>query len=120
MTHRFLAALLILILGVSCSTGARTDPGQEPPTPSATPTPNTTPEDGESDTAYDYDAPIPTRPAPLAAELETLSSELNTQIARWVEAGTEPGTDARPVLLRAVRQQRIYRNLLDHPRVYAK
>jgi hypothetical protein len=69
---------------------------------------------------YDYDAPIPEGPAPLAAALISVSEELEAEIEKWVRSGTEPGAAARPVLLRAVRHQRIYRTLLDHPRVYEK
>lgn len=68
--------------------------------------------------SYDYDAPIPKDAVGLAAELEAVSRELGVAIDRWVEAGTEPGPPARPVLLRGVRQQRIYRGFLDRPKVF--
>jgi Transglycosylase SLT domain len=47
-----------------------------------------------------------------------VTSELHSAIDTWVAAGTEPGKAARPTLLRAVRQQKVYRQLLDKPRVY--
>ena len=71
-------------------------------------------------TEYDFEAPIPSGPRGLAAALNEVSESLETEISQWVSSGTEPGPPARPVLLRAVRQQRIYRQLLDHPRVYAQ
>lgn len=68
--------------------------------------------------SYDYDAPIPKDAGGLAAELEEVSRELRVEIDRWIEGGTEPGPPARPVLLRSVRQQRIYRTLVDRPKVF--
>lgn len=68
--------------------------------------------------SFDYDAPIPKDPAALARELGAVSRELEASIDEWVAAGTVPGRAARPVLLRSVRQQRIYRSLLDRPRLF--
>jgi hypothetical protein len=114
-----MSALLALVVVASCS--GPTIPGAEGPTPQPTPSFSELDEQVEGFVpAYDPDAPIPTRPAPLAEEVITLSAELEAEISKWVTAGTEPGPDARPVLLRSVRHQRIYRNLLDHPRLYEK
>lgn len=121
MALRFSSALIALLLLVSCSSplqpGAADATGEPAPTP--TPAPSAT-DEPDGPTPYDYDAPIPRRPRPLAEDLITLSSDLHAEIDGWVDGGTEPGPEARPVLLRAVRHQRIYRNLLDHPRLYAK
>jgi hypothetical protein len=116
MTLRLSAALTSVVLLVSCSNS--TNPQSAPEQPVAS-----TSVAGERITAsaaYDYDAPIPSGPAALADELKDVSAGLDASIDEWVGSGTEPGSDARPVLLRAIRQQRIYRNLLDHPRVYAQ
>lgn len=116
MTLRLIAALVASLVLASCSSS--TTPRAEQP---ATPAPSPEVEGTRVGVAeeYDYDAPIPTGPNRLATELVTVSSELEAEIDRWVRSGTEPG-DGRPVLLRSVRHQRIYRTLLDHPRLYAK
>src|SRR5688572_10951233 len=119
MALRFSSALIVLLLLVSCSSPMQPGAAEATVEPTPTPAPSAT-DEPDGSTPYDYDAPIPTRPKPLADDLITLSSDLHAEIAGWVDGGTEPGPEARPVLLRAVRHQRIYRNLLDHPRLYAK
>lgn len=107
-----ISPLVALLLLTSCSSGAPQVAGEPVPSPS------TAPEAGRVHAAsYDYDAPIPTGPRALAAELIEVSDELDRAIATWIGSGAEPGAPARPTLLRAVRQQRIYRDLLDHLRV---
>lgn len=118
MSFRIPAGIVALTILVSCSGPAL--PVVQDPTPEPIPAPSATEGANEPAPAYDYDAPIPSRPAPLAEEVITLSAELKAEISKWVKAGTEPGPGARPVLLRSVRHQRIYRNLLDHPRLYGK
>lgn len=114
---RCCALVLALVVFVSCSADAPVELAQEANAPEPSPTSS---DDPVQDPPYDYDAPIPTGPAGLATELETVSRDLDIEIKRWLAGGTEPGPPARPVLLRAVRQQRIYRSLLDHPRIYSK
>lgn len=114
MTLRILAALLTSAVLAACSSSTTPDAGQPTPEPSPVVEGNRV----EASGGYDYDAPIPTRPAPLAEALISVSTELEAEIDEWVRSGTEPGAAARPVLLRAVRHQRIYRSLLDHPRIY--
>lgn len=116
---RVAALLVALLVLVSCSAGAPIGTAQEAGTPSPTPSPSVT-EEVAQDPPFEFDAPIPRRPAPLAADLTSLTADLNAAIKEWVASGTEPGPPARPVLLRSVRQQRIYRYLLDHPRIYSQ
>ena len=118
MTVRLASAATALVLLVSCSNSTSPRSAPEPTAPEQ-PVASTSVEGARITTsAYDYDAPIPSGPAALAEELKAVSGELDASIDEWVGSGTAPGPDARPVLLRAVRQQRIYRTLLDHPRVY--
>ena len=70
--------------------------------------------------SYDPSGPIPRDPAKLAAELQATTAELYDQIERWRSSGTEPGIDARPTQLRAMRQQRLYRALTNSPQLYSK
>ena len=70
--------------------------------------------------SYDFTGPIPGKPAALAAELQATQAELYNEIERWRASGTEPGIDARPAQLRAMRQQRLYRALVDSPQLYAR
>ena len=114
MTPRAPAALLLAAVLGACSNAPI--PSAQDPSPS--PTGSAEVRRTQTD-AYDHNAPIPIRPAPLAAELEEVSRALRAEIDRWVGSGTEPGLPARPVLVRSVRQQRIYRTLLDRPRVTA-
>lgn len=110
-----LVVLPLLVVLVACSSGTTPSAGETPeptPTAQATPSPSSSP--------YEYDAPTPRNPDRLAGELIAVTKELHKEIERWVESGTEPGRPARPVLLRAVRQQRIYRTLVDRPRAFEK
>lgn len=119
MTQRISATFIVLVLLASCSSSTNPEVASEPPEPER-PVASTSVEGARvaASDGYDYDAPIPSGPTALAEELEDVSAELAENIESWVDSGTRPGPDARPVLLRAVRQQRIYRNLLDRPRVY--
>ena len=112
MTRPAIFALCALVLW-SCSPGASQGrPAASHPSPS----PQTSgPASG--DTGFVFDAPLPRRAPALARELEEVTRALKHAIKAWVAAGTRPGDAARPVLLRAVRQQRIYRSLLDRPRL---
>jgi len=62
------------------------------------------------------DAPLPTRPAPLAAELARTHAELGTAMREWDLADPPP----EAVTLHALYQQRAYRRLGRDPRLAAR
>jgi hypothetical protein len=49
-----------------------------------------------------------------------VSDELDGVLDSWIEQGAPPGLAARPVLLRAIHQQRLYRGLVARPRLFEK
>jgi hypothetical protein len=109
---RIAAVVLALLLLSACS-----DPGVSPAgVPEPTPSPELESSAPAEEEGYDFEAPIPRFAPGLAAELEEVSRELKRRVRIWTDSGMAPGPEARPVLLRAVRQQRIYRRLLDRPR----
>ena len=112
MTRSAVAALCALLLW-SCTPGAAED--SEIVSQSS---PSITHDTGAHDDEFVFDAPLPRHAPALATELEDVTRSLKRSITRWVAAGTPPGRAARPVVLRAVRQQRIYRSLLDRPRLF--
>ena len=114
---RLSALLAALLLTVACSGSA------EPPVV-AEPEPQPSPEAGSSvlgaEDTYDFEAPIPRNAPALATELIQITKDLKRNIRTWVDSGMEPGPPARPVQLRSIRHQRIYRQLLDHPRTFRR
>jgi len=114
---RLSAALAALLMTVACSTLA------EPPA-AAEPEPHPSPEAGSSvlatEDTYDFEAPIPRHAPALATELIETTKDLKRNIHTWVDTGMQPGPPARPVQLRSIRHQRIYRQLLDHPRTFRR
>ena len=110
------AALLASLALVACSGDGALRAGVEPsPTANPSPAPSLEPAD-----RYDYEAPIPRTAKGIAADLTELTAELHDEIDIWVKGGAEPGPAARPVLFRAVRQQRFYRHLAAKPRLYER
>lgn len=101
---------IALLLLAACSDDSTS------PSATAEPTPSPRPSATAEQEVYDFEAPIPRFASALATELEDVSRDLRRHVREWVAAGMPPGPDARPVQLRAIRQQRIYRRLLDRPR----
>jgi soluble lytic murein transglycosylase-like protein len=104
-------AVLVLIVALlaSCSSDPErvtTAPSPSPSSVSSSPAavdPSPEPEVF----APDPDAPIPTRPAELAAELVTVTEALRGSIDQWTKAERAP----RVLVLQALYQQRIYGTL---------
>lgn len=113
---RISASLIGLVVVVGCSDATEA--------PSAAPEPVPSPEVGSSvlaaEDTYDFEQPIPRFAPALATELQETTRDLKRNIRVWIESGMDPGEPARPVLLRSIRHQRIYRQLLDHPRTARK
>ena len=86
-------------------------------TPSPSPEPTGRPLAAES---YAYDAPLPRGPRRFASELTGVSAELDDAIGTWMDQGGPPGLPARPVMLRAIHQQRLYRGLVARPRLFER
>lgn len=109
--------LVVLLVAVACS-------GPSDPPAASEPEPAPSPEAGSSvlasEDTYDFEAPIPRYAPALATELIETTKDLKRNIRTWVGSGMEPGPPARPVLLRSIRHQRIYRQLLEHPRTFRK
>ena len=105
-------SIMALLMFSSCSGSAVPGAANLEPTPSPQASFQT------DEKVFDVDAPIPHGHRAVATELQSLTSALKRSIGEWVGSGMAPGPDARPVLLRAIRQQRIYRYFLDHPRTF--
>ena len=86
--------------------------------PEATPEPDVTPTEAPEEPAdYSPDAPLATRPKPLAGQLTLAHDELKEAIAAWLESGDPPGKAPRAIALMALFQQRIYRSLTCDPKL---
>ena len=112
--ERIGASIVALLILSSCSGSVPSDPAAAEPSPS----PEVVPSVLNRELDYDFTAPIPRWPSVLATELETVTRTLKRSIRVWVDTGMAPGAAARPVLLRAIHHQRIYRYLLDHLRTF--
>ena len=113
MKRAALSTVVLLVLGACSSSAPSSLVALEP-----SPTPHVEPGSLDGGERYDFEAPIPRGHRPVATELQKVTRGLKRSIRAWVDSGMAPGPDARPVLLRAVHQQRIYRYLLDHPRTF--
>ena len=113
MKRLAVSVVVLLALG-ACSSSVSSGPVASEPSPS----PEVGPSVLDGSESYDFEAPIPQGHRPVATELQKVTQALKRCIRSWVDSGMAPGPDARPVLLRAIRQQRIYRYFLDHPRTF--
>ena len=109
------AALLLMLLG-ACDARGMAGLGAEA-TPSPSPEAEGSPPAAEP---YDYDAPLPRGPRRYATVLMGVSVELDDAIGSWIDLGAPPGRAARPVLVRAMHQQRLYRELAARHRFFEK
>ena len=116
MNRTRIAALIASLALFACSSEGPLTAATEPsPTEVPSPTPSST-----RPQPYDHDAPIPRSADAIAAELTDLTRELYDEIELWIHNRAEPGPLARPVLFRAMRQQRFYRHLARKPRLYGR
>lgn len=116
MRTKVASAAIVLVLVGGCE-GRGAAPLGAGATPSPSPVPTGRPPAAES---YDYDAPLPRGPQRFATLLTGVSAELADAVGSWIDQGATPGPPARPVLLRAVHQQRLYRGLAARPRLFER
>ena len=117
---RFLVASLIALTAlVGCSPDAEPSASTETSPPTATPDPSPEPEASPTPApAFPAaDAPVPKQPRRLAAELVDVNRGLKVAIDEWVQdGGALSDRSSRPVALGALRQQKLFRNLVVSPR----
>lgn len=124
---RALASLLVVSVLSGCSSaGGARDAATPLPSPEAVASPTASAPaevgaEGGVRPAWLHEGQLSERPAALARELVSLTRGLKRYVARWVDAD-DPADDAaedtsrRPLVIGALRQQRIYRHLSAHPR----
>jgi soluble lytic murein transglycosylase-like protein len=130
---RGIGALTLIVLAAACGSIAhRTAPvrttGSVAPTPTPTPAPRpaaeaTSPAPRPHPEALlpAPNAPIPRDPAALAPALTRTTLALRSAIDRWTQAGgTGSGPPPRAVVLLALYQQRVYRDLDQDPKLAAR
>jgi len=93
---------VVCVLAVGCRGGTAPPSGLPAPTSASSPT----------------TSPIPARPDRLAADLETVSGDLENSIDAWkASGGTSTWPPPTPLVLDALAQQRIYGTLAGDPRL---
>lgn len=113
--------LVALLVASACTQGDTSTPAARERDVDATRAPSRVPSDAEetsppAETFPGPKAPVPTRPKPLAAELIEVNRALKEAIDRWLEdGGSLRAASSRAVALGALRQQKLYRNLVVDP-----
>ena len=128
MSRRLTAgALAAMLLGVACTEAA--GPTATAPSPdvaqSAAPAPTTSPSQNTEENAGPVfpgpKAPVPKRPPQVAAELARVNRTLKNAIDIWMdEGGSLRDPTSRLVALGALRQQKLYRDLVVNERLADK
>ena len=114
---RTLSLLVVLVLGACASAGTHDAPAalaaqSESPVASAEPSPSPTDTTAPLPKAH---AKLPHRPGAIARALDEQTSALRDDLASWVAAGRPGGREQlRPLLLRGLYQQRLFRYLTKH------
>lgn len=121
--RRYLAVLMLVSLAGCSSATDGPSTGSPQPTPTATVTdlPSPLPTDraeGEEEVSFPGPrAPLPRTAAGLYRELTSVNRDLKKAIVRWKkDGGALRDRSSFVVALGALRQQRIYRELVVHPR----
>jgi hypothetical protein len=122
VTRRRLSLFLLIVLG-ACAGGREPTPAPQQAAQSATPVPTAEPSPSPSAVPDDPPPPpkphagLPHRPRAIARDITSQTLLLRDDISKWLADG-RPGDHRRlrPLLLRGLYQQRLFRYLTKHDR----